>query len=177
MRDAFAALGHDAWSCDLLPTERPGNHIQGDAIDTMRSQKWDALITFPPCTRLCNSGVRWLEERNLWDEMREAVAFFNAFLNSDIPKIAVENPIQHGFARKHIVKYNQIIHPWQHGHGETKSTCLWLKGLPNLVPTNIVEGRTPRVHHESPGADRGKNRSRTFTGIAAAMAAQWSPLL
>lgn len=174
VRDAFASRGADAWSCDLLPTERPGQHIQGDVLPLLR-ERWDLVIAHPECTRLCNSGVRWLAERNLWHELDAACEFFRACLSANADRIAVENPIPHGHALRRIgVPYSQVIQPWQFGHGETKATCLWLKGLPKLTPTNIVNGRASRVHRESPGPERKKNRSRTFPGIAAAMAQQWA---
>lgn len=173
VRDAFAAKGHDAWSCDLLPSERPGKHIQGSVFDHLCSP-WNMLIFFWECTYLCNSGVRWLMgNQDRWRRMEDAAACFNRLLDADIPKVAGENPIQHCHARKLIRKYDQIIHPWQHGHGEIKSTCLWLKGLPPLRPSNIVDGRVARVHREPPSKERWKNRSRTYPGIAAAMAEQW----
>lgn len=173
VRDAFAARGWDAWSCDLLPTEVPGQHIVGDARELLKSN-WDLLIAHPPCTRLCNSGVRWLHERNLWDDMREAAALFNAFLNAPAPHVAVENPVMHGHARKLIGRGPDFtIQPWQFGHGEVKRTCFWTRNLPPLTPTDIVDGRDARVHRESPGKNRWKARSATLPGIAAAMADQW----
>lgn len=173
VRDAFAKRGHDAWSCDLLPTERPGNHIQGDVLGILDGG-WDMMIAHPECTRLCNSGVRWLHERDLWNEMKEAALFFRVLLNADIPQKAIENPIPHKYALEIIGrKYDQIIQPYQFGHGETKATCLWLENLPLLTPTCIVTGREQRIFKESPGPDRWKNRSRTFSGIANAMAEQW----
>lgn len=175
VRDAFAALGHDAWSCDLLPTEKPGNHFQGDVRDILYLGTWDLLVAHPPCTRLCNSGVRWLAERNLWGEMEEGAEFFKMFLDAPIEKIAVENPIPHRHALKIIGrKYDQIIQPWMFGHGETKATCLWLKKLPKLQPTDIVQGREGKVWRMPPSKDRWKERSRTYQGIANAMAEQWS---
>lgn len=171
---AFRDKGHEAYSCDLLPTE--GNkdwHIQDNIIKHV-NREWDLAIFHPPCTRLANSGVRWLNERNLWKEMKEGAEFFKLLLNSPIPKIAVENPIPHKYALEIIGrKYDQIIQPWQFGHGETKATCLWLKGLPKLLPTNIVSGREQRIHNLGPSKDRWKERSRTFQGIAEAMAQQW----
>jgi len=173
VRDAFIAKGHDAVSCDLLPSERPGPHIQGDVLEIL-DDGWDMMIAHPPCTRLCNSGVRWLEERNLWDDLEDSATFFWHLLNAKIPKIAIENPIPHKYAVMLIGrKYDQIIQPWQFGHGETKATCLWLKALPNLKPTNITEGREARIHKMSPGKDRGRLRSTTYQGIADAMAEQW----
>lgn len=178
VRRAFAALGHDAWSCDLLPAEdRSNKHIIGDARDLLHDG-WDLLAVFhPPCTRLCNSGVRWLAERNLWAELDEAAALFSDFWNAPIERIALENPVMHKHAKARIVNYQepaQSIQPWQYGHGETKRTCLWLKNLPTLTPTNIVSGREARVHRMSPGPDRWKERSRFYPGIADAMAVQWT---
>ena len=178
VRDAFLARGHDAWSCDMLPTEIPGPHYQCNARDIL-GNGWDLLVAHPPCTRLCNSGVRWLAERNLWSELDEAAALFSAFLNAPIARVAVENPIMHRHAKERIAGYRapaQTIQPWQFGHGETKATCLWLRGLPNLVPTNVVEGREQRVFRLPPSADRWKERSRTYPGIADAMASQWGNL-
>lgn len=180
VRDAFISLGHNAISCDLLPTDVPGPHYQGDVLDLIsgdNAKKFDLLVAHPPCTRLANSGVRWLKERDLWEEMRQGAIFFRKFLDCDIPLIAVENPIPHKYALEIIgKKYTQIIQPWQFGHGETKATCLWLKGLPNLIPTNIVSGREQRIWLLPPGPDRWKERSRTFHGIANAMAEQWGNL-
>lgn len=173
VREAFKAKGHDAWSCDLLPTEQEGQHIQGDVLEILDND-WDLMIAHPPCTRLCNSGVRWLAERNLWNDMRIAARFFKKLLNADIIRVAVENPIPHKYAVTGIGrKYDQIIQPWQFGHGETKATCLWLRGLPKLKPTNIVAGREERVWKEAPSKDRWKERSRILQGIADAMASQW----
>ncbi len=178
IRDAFANKGHDAWSCDLLPCESNlrvinAQHYQGDGFD-MLDNGWDLLIAHPPCTRLCNSGVRWLAERNLWNEMRQASFFFWRLLNARIPKICVENPIPHKYALEIIGrKYDQIIQPWQFGHPETKATCLWLAGLPKLQPTNIVQGRAGKIWKMSPSKDRAKLRSLTYQGIADAMAEQW----
>ncbi len=174
VRDAFAARGHDAWSCDLLPTERPGNHIQGDVFNYL-NENWDLLIFHWACTYLCNSGVRWLHEKSgRWNLMRESAEKFKMVLDSGIPKIAGENPRPHKYALKIIgQKYNQVIQPWQFGHGETKATCLWLVGLPPLMSTSIVTGREQRVFREPPSGERWKNRSRTLPGIAKAMAEQW----
>ena len=168
VRDAFRAKGHDAWSCDLLPTERTGNHIQGDVLDVLKNA-WDLMIAFPPCTHLASSGARWFAAKR--KEQAEAIAFFKALWKAPIERIAIENPI--GIMSTHLRKPDQIIQPWQFGHGETKATCLWLKNLPKLQPTNIVPGRVPRVHHESPSPDRWKRRSITYKGIADAMADQW----
>ena len=189
VRDAFIARGHDAWSCDLLPSEKGGNHYQENVIDLLGKiytiKPWDLMIAFAPCTYLANSGVRWLYKDGLpdperWQKMIEACEFFNYLLGDIphgkshyIPRIAAENPIQHKHARALIRKPDQIIQPWQFGHPETKATCLWLKNLPPLVPTNVVEGRKARVHHEPPSENRWKNRSRTLPGIAEAMADQW----
>lgn len=176
VREAFAAFGHDAWSCDLLPTERPGKHIQGDALDVIKDG-WDLMIAHPPCTYLTNAGTRWLfdaTQPDRWEKMRDGAAFFLALYTAPIAKIAVENPIMHGHAKRIIAREpTQIIHPWQHGHGETKATCLWLKNLPPLEPSNVVEGREPRIHFMPPSEDRWKERSRTLSGIAKAMAEQW----
>lgn len=180
VRQEFEKLGHYAVSCDLIPSEKPGNHFIGD-VKNILSMEWDLLIAHPPCTYLCNSGVRWLYNKdksvNLqrWTEMEKAAEFFNLLLEADIPKIAIENPIQHSHAANRInKKYSQIIQPWQFGHGETKATCLWLKGLPKLKPTNIVDGRENRIHKMPPSTTRGMDRSRTYEGIAEAFANQWS---
>ena len=177
VRDAFAKSGHDAWSCDLLPTEKPGNHIQGDIFFFLVKEwkNFDLLIFHWTCTYLCNSGVRWLHEQDgRFDLMKEHAQKFNWLLNNNIPKIAGENPIPHKYALEIIGrKYDQIIQPWQFGHGETKATCLWLKGLPKLKPKNIVSGREQRIWKLPPSKDRWKERSRTYPGIAKAMAEQW----
>ncbi len=173
VRDAFIAKGHDAVSCDLLPTERPGPHIQGDVLEIL-DDGWDLMIAHPPCTRLCNSGVRWLAERNLWNELVKGATFFKKLLNAPINKIAIENPIPHKYAVNFIGrKYDQLFQPWHFGHGEIKATCLWLKNLPKLQPTNVVEGRKPRCANMPKTPERGKLRSITFQGIADAMADQW----
>jgi hypothetical protein len=174
VREAFRARGHDAWSCDLLDADDGSPfHIKGDAVQLL-DRGWDLLCAHPPCTRLANSGVRWLSERGLWAELDEACRLFSKFLGAPIPKIAVENPIPHKYALERIgARYTQIIQPWQHGHPETKATCLWLKGLPELIPTNVVEGREGRIHKLPPSPDRWKLRSTTYQGIADAMAAQW----
>ena len=168
VRDAFIKAGHYALSCDMLPSETSGNHHQGDVIRILDHQ-WDMMIAFPPCTHLAVSGARWFKDKKV--EQIDAIKFFLRLARCEIPKIAIENPI--GIMSTRYRKPDQIIQPWQFGHGETKATCLWLKNLPKLVPTNIVEGRTPRVHHASPGPDRWKERSRTLQGIADAMAQQW----
>jgi len=169
VRDAFIARGHDAVSCDLLPSERPGPHIQGNMWDVDFS-RFDLLIAHPPCTYLAVSGARWFKDR--MSEQQAALDFVRWLMNCDVPRIAIENPIS--VISSKIRKPDQIVQPWMFGHGETKATCLWLKNLPKLVPTNIVDGRDPRVHFASPGPDRWKERSRTLTGIAQAMAAQWA---
>lgn len=168
VRDAFLALGHDAMSCDLLPTEVEGPHHQGDVAELLH-MGWDLMIAHPPCTHLAVSGARWFREKQA--EQAEALEFVRLLMDAPIPKIAIENPISVISSR--IRKPDQIIQPWQFGHGETKATCLWLKGLPKLEPTKIVEGREARVHKMPPGPDRWKERSRTYQGIAEAMAAQW----
>jgi site-specific DNA-cytosine methylase len=174
VRDAFIKRGHYAMSCDLLPTERPGRHFQGDILRVLRigSMKWDLMIAHPPCTHLAVSGSRWFKDKV--KEQAEALDFVRALMAAPIPRIAIENPISVISSR--IRKPDQIIQPWQFGHGETKATCLWLKGLPALTPTNIVEGREARIHRMSPGPDRWKDRSRTYQGIADAMADQWGTL-
>lgn len=173
VRDAFIAKGHDAISCDLLPTESPGPHIQGDVLPIL-GREWDMVIAHPPCTRLCNSGVRWLHERGLWGDMREGAEFFLACLNANAPKVAVENPVMHKYAREIIGRGPDFcLQPWEHGEPHTKRTCFWTKGLPPITPTNIIEERNPTVHRASPGPDRWKERSRTYDGVAKAMAAQW----
>lgn len=176
VRDAFAARGHDAWSCDLLSTESHWEtHIQGDVLslldglpDGSRRVPWDLMIAHPPCTHLAVSGARWFKERQ--KEQAEALAFVRALMDAPVPRIAIENPVSVISTR--IRRPDQIIQPWQFGHGETKATCLWLKNLPLLVSTKIVGGRNARIHREPPSPDRWKNRSRTLTGIAEAMAAQ-----
>ena len=168
VRDAFIARGHYAMSCDLLPTEVPGPHYQGDVRDVI-GDGWDLMIAHPPCTHLAVSGARWFKDK--LQEQAEALDFVRMLMAAPIERIALENPIS--IISSRIRKPDQIIQPWQHGHGETKATCLWLKGLPKLQPTNIVDGREARVHRMPPGPDRWKERSRTFHGIAAAMAEQW----
>lgn len=184
VRRAFAARGHDAWSCDLLPAEDGSNrHIVGDARDYL-GEGWDLLlVAHPPCTRLCNSGVRWLSQPprgrslpEMWAELDEAAALFSAFWHAPIDSIAIENPVMHRHAKARIRGYEpfaQSVQPWQFGHPETKRTCLWLKRLPPLPPTRIVAGRQARVHRMPPSPARWRERSRFFPGIAAAMAEQW----
>lgn len=168
VRDAFVMRGHDAWSCDFLPTEIPGNHITGDVLEVL-SDGWDLMIAHPPCTYLAVSGARWFKNRMA--EQEAALLFVKRLMDAPIRRIAVENPVS--VISTKIRKPDQIIQPWMFGHGETKATCLWLKNLPKLVPTQIVDGRRGRTHYESPGPDRWKRRSRTLPGIAAAMAEQW----
>lgn len=168
VRDAFIAKGHDAWSCDLLPTEKEGPHIQGDVLEIL-DDGWDLMIAHPPCTHLAVSGARWFKGKE--KEQEEALVFVDALATSYIFKIAIENPIS--IISSWWRKPDQIIQPWQFGHGETKATCLWLQNLPLLQPTDIVEERESRVHKEPPSPERWKNRSRTFPGIANAMADQW----
>lgn len=169
VREAFKALGHYAMSCDLLDTEIPGEHYKGDVRDIL-CDGWDIMIAHPPCTHLAVSGARWFKDKQR--EQAEALEFVGLLMNAPIPRIAIENPIS--IISSRIRKPDQIIQPWQFGHGETKSTCLWLKNLPKLKPTNIVEGREQRIWKLPPSADRWKERSRTFPGIAEAMAVQWS---
>ncbi len=168
VRDAFAARGHDAWSCDVLPSERPGQHIQSD-VRAVLGQAWDMMIAHPPCTHLAVSGARWFKEKQ--DEQAAALQFVRDLMAAPVPRIALENPVS--IISSRIRRPDQVIQPWQHGHGETKATCLWLKGLPPLMPSNVVSGREPKVHHCPPGPDRWKIRSRTYPGIAEAMAEQW----
>ena len=183
VRRAFAALGHDAWSCDLLPAEDgSARHITGDARAVL-ADGWDLLVAHPPCTRLCNSGVRWLSVPPpgrtidaIRAELVAAADLFSAFWRAPIGRVAVENPVMHCHAKALIRDYAppaQSVQPWQFGHGEVKRTCLWLRGLPPLVPTDVVDGREARVHRMPPSPDRWKLRSVTYSGIAAAMAAQW----
>lgn len=175
VRDAFRALGFDAWSCDILPTEGdPRWHIQGDLLNVI-GDGWALGIFHPPCTDLAVSGARHFAEKIADGRQGRALDFVRALLDAPIPHIALENPIS--VISSKVRKPDQIIQPWQFGHGETKATCLWLKNLPPLVPTDIVDGREARVHRMPPGPNRWKERSRTFAGIGAAMAAQWGPLL
>jgi hypothetical protein len=169
VRDAFIAAGHDAVSCDLLPSESPGPHYQGDVTDIL-SDGFDMMIAHPPCTHLAVSGARWFHLKQ--QEQAEALDFVRLLMNAPIPRICIENPVS--IISSRIRKPDQVIQPWQFGHGETKATCLWLKGLPKLTPTNVVEGREQRIHKMPPSPDRWKERSRTYAGIAAAMAQQWS---
>lgn len=189
VRDEFAALGWDAWSCDLLPSRRPGKHIQADIL-TVLNNGWDMAIFFTPCTYLSNSGVRWLYNKDgsrnaeRWQQMKHDAELFKACMSADIPLIANENPIPHKYALEIIGrKYDQIVQPWMFGHPETKATCLWLKGLPSLVETDNVkeimqglpENQKHRIHHMPPSETRQRDRATTFLGIAKAMT-QWSNL-
>lgn len=183
VRDAFRARGHDAMSCDLLPTDTEGPHYQGDVFDLDLTQ-FDLMIAHPPCTYLTNSGVTWLHrDPERWAKLDEGAAFFKALLDAPVPRIAIENPIMHKYAKERIggVKQTQVIQPWMFGHMEQKATCLWLKGLPPLRETNNVkaemmalpDNERQRLHYLPPSPDRWKLRSTTYQGIADAMAAQW----
>ncbi len=166
-------------SCDLLFSETPGKHYQGDVRDCLHDD-FDLMIAHPPCTYLANSGVRWLydpDKPGRWTQMTAATDFFRTLLAAPIPRIAIENPVMHGHAQQLIREnWDQTIQPWQFGHGEVKRTCLWLRNLPPLRPTSVVSGREARVHRMAPGPDRQKERSRFFPGIADAMAEQWGVL-
>jgi len=183
VRDAFIQLGHDAMSCDLLPTDAPGPHYQGDVREIL-NDGWDLMIAHPPCTYMTNSGVVWLhKDPARWAKLDEAAAFFFVLLNAPIPRIAIENPIMHKYAKERIggIKQTQVIQPWMFGHTEQKATCLWLKGLPALTPTNNVKQEMlqlparerQRLHYLPPSSDHWKIRSQTYQGIANAMAQQW----
>ena len=187
VRDAFEQEGCNAWSCDLLPTERPnGKHLEGKVEDFLLLQ-WDAVIAHPPCTYLANSGVCHLEtDITRWPKLFKAARFFRLFLEQTVRFIAIENPIMHGYGQQLIHQpYSQIVQPWMFGHMETKATCLWLKNLPLLSPTNNVkeameklpESQRQRLHYLPPSKDRWKERSRTFEGLATAMAKQWTPVI
>jgi site-specific DNA-cytosine methylase len=173
VREAFRARNHDAWSCDLLPAEDNSPwHYQGDVRDMLGrgfGWEWDLMIAHPPCTHLAVSGARWFKDKV--EEQAEALDFVRMLLDSGVPKIALENPVS--IISSRIRKPDQIVQPWMFGHGETKATCLWLKNLPKLEPTNVVDGREGRVWKMPPSPDRWKERSRTYTGVAEAMAAQW----
>jgi hypothetical protein len=172
VREAFRRLGHEAWSCDLLPAEDGSPfHIQGDVLAVL-GDGFDLMVAHPPCTHLAVSGARHFEEKRADGRQQEAIDFFMALANAPIPRIAIENPVC--IMSSVWREPDQVIQPWEHGHGETKATCLWLKGLPLLRPTKIVSGRYPRVHLMPPSDDRWKERSRTYEGIAEAFAAQWS---
>lgn len=169
VRNAFRKKGHQAWSCDLLPSDDGSEfHITGDVLNVL-DDGWDLMIAHPPCTHLAVSGARWFKDKK--NEQTEALDFVAKLLNARIEKIALENPIS--IISSKIRKPDQIIQPWQFGHGETKATCLWLKNLPLLKPTNIVSGREARIHKMPPSEDRWKKRSITYQGIADAMANQW----
>jgi len=194
VRDAFIARGHDAMSCDLLPTDVAGPHHQGDVFDLDLSE-FDLMVAHPPCTYLTNAGVTWLHrDPDRWAKLDDGAAFFKRLLEAPIPRICVENPIMHKYAKERIggVKQSQVVQPWMFGHMEQKATCLWLKGLPLLQPTNNVKAemmalpdnqrqrlhylppnQRQRLHYLPPSADRWKLRSTTYQGIADAMAAQW----
>ena len=190
VRDAFKARGHEALSCDLLPTESPGEHHQGDIRDVLYDE-WDLIIAHPPCQYITNSGVRWLYQsvdgkrvrnQDRWDNLDAAAAFFRLFSNHPCERVCIENPIPHKYALARIgKKYSQIIQPWQFGHTEKKATCLWLKGLPPLQETHNVKeemsllprSEQQKTWYASPSKDRWKKRSVTFSGIAEAMASQW----
>jgi hypothetical protein len=176
VRAAFRRAGHSAYSCDLIPAEDGSRfHIIGDALDVARSQHWDGMVAFPPCTFLCVSGARWLyTEPGRWEKREEALDFVAELLSLPIERIALENPV--GAISTCIRPASQYIQPWMFGDGETKKTGLWLKNLPKLKPTNIVAGRSDRIHRMAPGPERQRERSRTYQGIADAMAIQWSPL-
>lgn len=169
VRDAFTLAGHEAMSVDLLDSETPGKHYKGDVRDVL-DDKWDLLIAHPPCTHLAVSGARWWHEKKI--EQEQSLEFVRQLMAAPIPRIALENPVSK--ISSAIRKPDQIIQPWQFGHGETKATCLWLKNLPKLQPTKVVKGREPKIHMMAPGPNRWKERSRTYKGIAAAMAAQWT---
>lgn len=191
VRDAFTALGNEAESCDLLPSDAPGKHRQCDVLRLLRDTSYGYFLNLlgghPPCTFLCNSSVRWLApggviNQERYDKMKQACEFFAALYHAKVPRVYIENPVMHGYAQRYLLalgvpRFTQSIQPWQFGHGEIKRTCLWLRNLPPLKPTNIVPGREPRVHHASPGPNRWKERSTTLPGIAAAMAEQWGCLL
>ena len=184
VREAFKKKGHDAWSCDILSTEIPGKHIKHDVLDIIYQNEreinfkdvphsFDLMIAHPPCTHLAVSGARWFTRwfKQKQKEQRESIEFFMSLVNAPINKICIENPIS--IMSTKYRKPDQIVQPWMFGHGETKSTCLWLKNLPKLIPTKIVSGREGRVWKEPPSKNRWKKRSRTYTGIAEAMGKQW----
>ena len=169
---AFRALGHEAYSCDIEPCSggHPEWHLRCDALELLK-MRWDMILAFPPCTDLAVSGAKWFAEKQADGRQKRSIDFFLRFANADCPKIAIENPV--GIMSTVWRKPDQIIQPWMFGHGETKKTCLWLKGLPHLIPTHIVDGREQRVWRMPPSADRAKLRSRTYHGVARAMAKQW----
>jgi hypothetical protein len=171
VREAFRARGFDAWSCDILPAEDGSPfHIQGDVLEVI-NKGWTLAVFHPPCTDLAVSGARHFAAKVADGRQGRALDFVQRLLDAPIPHIALENPVS--IISSRISQPDQIIHPWQFGHGETKATCLWLKNLPKLVPTDVVEGRSDRIHRMPPGPNRWKERSRTYAGIAAAMADQW----
>jgi len=183
VRDAFTELGHEAMSCDILPTDVAGKHYQGNVLDVL-DDGWDLMIAHPPCTYLTNAGVTWLHrDPARWALLDDGAAFFKILLNANIPRIAVENPIMHKYAKERIggIQQSQVVQPWMFGHMEQKATCLWLKGLPLLTPTNNVrdemmklpKNQRERLHYLPPSPNRWKERSKTFEGMAEAMAAQW----
>lgn len=172
VRRAFAARGHDAWSCDLLPSEDGSDHhFTGDVMVHL-SDGWDMMIAHPPCTHLAVSGARWFKDKRA--DQESALSFVRLLMDAEIPRVAIENPVSVISSR--IRKPDQVIQPWMFGHGETKATCLWLKNLPKLRHTDVVDGREARVHKMPPGPNRWRERSRTFAGIAEAMADQWGGL-
>ena len=172
----FRNRGIEAWSCDILPASgpMPQYHIQGDVVGVM-DDGWDCIIAFPPCTHLSSSGAKWFEQKRQDGRQQEGINFFMRFAAHPCERIAIENPI--GIMSSVWRKPDQVIQPWQFGHGETKATCLWLKGLPKLEPTDVVEGREPRMHRLPPTPDRAQLRSKTYPGIAKAMATQWGDYL
>ena len=174
VRDAFLRRGHEAMSCDLLPTDAPGPHYQGDVRDVL-DYPWDLMIAHPPCTDLSVSGARHFAAKRMDGRQQFGVSFARMLSKADIPRIAIENPVS--VLSSIWRKPDQVIQPWMFGHGETKATCLWLKGLPILRPTSVVEGREARIHKMPPSPDRWKLRSVTYAGIAEAMADQWGGLL
>lgn len=186
VRDAFTQLGHEAMSCDILPTDVAGKHYQGNVLDVLEDS-WDLMIAHPPCTYLTNAGVTWLHrDPARWALLDDGAAFFKILLNANIPRIAVENPIMHKYAKERIggIRQSQVVQPWMFGHMEQKATCLWLKGLPLLTPTNNVKdemmklpkNQRERLHYLPPSPTRWKERSKTFDGIAKAMAQQWGSI-
>jgi len=186
VRDAFTELGHEAMSCDILPTDVAGKHYQGNVLDVL-DDGWDLMIAHPPCTYLTNAGVTWLHrDPARWALLDDGAAFFKILLNANIPRIAVENPIMHKYAKERIggIQQSQVVQPWMFGHMEQKATCLWLKGLPLLTPTNNVrdemmklpKNQRERLHYLPPSPNRWKERSKTFGGVADAMARQWGPI-
>ena len=174
VRDAFIRNGHEAISCDLLPTESPGPHYQGDVFDII-DDEWDLMIAHPPCTDLCISGARWFKEKIADGRQQQGIDFFLRISEAGIKKKVIENPV--GIMSKKFRKPDQILQPWMFGHPETKATCLWLEKVNKLIPTGVVEGREPRIHRLPPTRDRGKLRSITYKGIAEAMADQWGGIL